>query len=150
MREQRGGYPHPSNVGVTVRMRSNRSRDTKPEIRLRSALHKMGLRYRANPRVAVDEGKPIQVDIAFTRAKVAVFVDGCFWHGCGEHRTIPVANRDYWGPKIARNIERDKETTIRLERSGWIVLRIWEHENIGAARDRIACQVREAKRRYAK
>lgn len=144
------GYPYPSNSGVTARMRSNRSRDTGPEIRLRSALHKMGLRYRANPRVTVDGGRPIQVDIAFTKIKVAVFIDGCFWHGCSAHRTVPLANRDYWGPKIAGNIERDKETTIRLKRSGWTVLRIWEHENIEAARDRIISHVREAEAQFSK
>jgi DNA mismatch endonuclease (patch repair protein) len=96
--------------------------------------------------VTVDDGRPIQVDIAFMKVKVAVFVDGCFWHGCSEHRTIPVANRDYWAPKIARNVERDKETAIRLERSGWSVLRVWEHEDIGASRDRIISKVKEAKR----
>jgi DNA mismatch endonuclease, patch repair protein len=134
-------YPHPSNSGVTTRMRSNRSQDTGPELRLRSALHRMGLRYRANPRLVVDSGRPIQIDIAFTKVRVAVFVDGCFWHGCSEHRSVPVANREYWEPKIARNIQRDKETIARLERAGWKVLRVWEHEDVGVARDRIKSEV---------
>lgn len=70
-----------------------------------------------------------RADIVFARAKVAVFMDGCFWHGCPEHFVPPRSNTEYWGPKIARNMERDRETTERLEALGWTVMRFWEHED---------------------
>src|SRR5579859_4803362 len=106
-RRSREDYPHPSSPAATIRMRANRSRDTSPELALRSALHRAGLRFRVNFKVRADDRRPISVDIAFPRRKVAVFVDGCFWHGCKEHRTIPVANRAYWAPKIEENARRD-------------------------------------------
>lgn len=99
-----------------------RGRDTKPEMLLRKKLFSEGLRYRTHHREAM------RADIAFPRARVAVFIDGCFWHGCPLHYRKPKTNRDYWIPKIRANIERDRETTKRLEGEGWIVIRLWEHE----------------------
>jgi DNA mismatch endonuclease (patch repair protein) len=90
-----------------------------------------------NFKLRTDDRRPINVDIAFPRLKVAVFVDGCFWHGCKEHRTIPVANRAYWAPKIEATASRDQDVVRRLEQAGWTVVRVWEHEDINSARNSI-------------
>ncbi|WP_448006147.1 very short patch repair endonuclease [Agromyces bauzanensis] len=113
-------------------MQANRRRDTAPERALRSLLFAGGFRYRCDFRVDLD-GVRARPDIAFTRAKVAVFVDGCFWHGCPEHFSEPRRNADYWGPKLARNRERDRVQTAALETAGWRVIRIWEHVPPGTA-----------------
>lgn len=110
-------------------MRGNRKRDTRPEVDLRSALHRAGLRFRKDFAVRPDEGRVIRVDVAFPRARVAVFVDGCFWHGCPEHQVVPKSNPDYWIPKLRRNVERDREASAILAAAGWTVLRFWEHED---------------------
>lgn len=109
-------------------MRANRSRDTKPERRLRSALHAQGLRFRVayRPLPALNR----TADVVFTRARVAVFVDGCFWHGCDLHYAQPRANEKFWHDKIRRNQERDRETDALLVAAGWHVLRIWEHDDV--------------------
>lgn len=99
-----------------------RCKNTKPELALRKSLWGIGYRYRVNYKLA---GKP---DIVFPGKKVAVFVDGCFWHFCPEHCTVPDTNRDFWGKKLGRNVERDKEVTAKLEKESWKVIRIWEHE----------------------
>lgn len=112
------GYPAPSTLHASAVMRANPSRDTWPERRIRQLLHSARLRYRVNLSVRPDGGRPTLVDIAFTRARVAVFVDGCFWHSCPTHGTTPKANGTYWSPKLARNVERDSETTMRLELAG--------------------------------
>lgn len=117
-------------------MRANRRRDTKPEMALRSALHKRGLRFRVDYSVPVD-GRSPRPDIAFTAKRVAVFVDGCFWHGCPEHSKRPAENASYWGPKIARNIERDSEQTRRLVDAGWTVVRVWEHDELTKAVEQV-------------
>ncbi len=83
-------------------------------------------------------GRSPRPDVVFTRRRVAVFVDGCFWHGCPEHAAPPKKNSHYWGPKIARNIERDKEHDERLQAAGWTVVRLWAHEPTAAAADRVA------------
>jgi DNA mismatch endonuclease, patch repair protein len=119
-------------------MKANSGRNTAPELRLRSLLHAAGLRYRVHLPIRIDSGRPISVDIAFPRWKVAVFVDGCFWHGCQVHRTVPRANGSYWGPKLVRNAERDQETVRRLESAGWTAVRFWEHDDPHKAVDRIA------------
>lgn len=106
-------------------MRSNTHRDTRPELAIRRLLHARGLRYRVD--MAPWSNKRRRADIVFTRQRLAVFIDGCFWHGCPEHATLPVTNTDYWRPKLARNIERDRETTAMAEAEGWRVVRIWEH-----------------------
>jgi DNA mismatch endonuclease, patch repair protein len=114
-----------------------RRRDTKPEVALRSALHRRGYRFRKDYPVRVN-GKLIRPDIAFTRRRIAVFIDGCFWHCCPEHGRNPSVNGEYWSPKLARNAARDREQTDALEGEGWIVVRFWEHESIGFAVDSIA------------
>jgi DNA mismatch endonuclease (patch repair protein) len=107
-------------------MRSNKRRDTQPELLVRRILHARGLRYRVDLRV-VRESRT-RADIAFTRQRIAVFIDGCFWHSCPDHLHLPKANADYWVPKLARNVERDREATALLRGLGWTVLRFWEHE----------------------
>ncbi len=101
-----------------------RGKNTKPELALRKSLWGIGYRYRVNYKLT---GKP---DIVCPGKKVAVFVHGCFWHFCPEHCTVPDTNRDFWGEKLGRNAERDKEVTAKLEKEGWEVIRIWEHEII--------------------
>lgn len=100
-----------------------KGRDTGPELSLRRAVWALGLRYRLQYRIG--RSRP---DMVFVGAKLAVFVDGCFWHGCPQHSTIPKNNRDFWAQKLRRNIERDAESTQWLEVQGWKVLRIWEHD----------------------
>jgi len=114
-----------SSPGAARSMRSNRRRDTKPEMAIRGLLHARGYRYRVD--FAPWSNKRRRADIVFTRRRLAVFIDGCFWHGCPEHGTIPVSHADYWEPKLAKNRERDAETTAMAEAEGWRVLRIWEH-----------------------
>jgi DNA mismatch endonuclease, patch repair protein len=117
-------------------MQRNTRRDTKPEVALSSAVHAAGLRYRRDHRVEAN-GVCVRPDLVFTRRRVAVFVDGCFWHGCPEHGTTPRTNTGYWIPKLARNRERDGRVTGALEKAGWTVLRIWEHEPPEAAASRV-------------
>lgn len=107
-------------------MQANRRRDTHPELALRRLLHAAGYRYRCDLRVVANSANA-RPDIVFTRAKVAVFVDGCFWHSCPKHGSTPKSNADYWGPKLARNRARDLADNQALEAAGWRVLRIWEH-----------------------
>ncbi|MFF3518661.1 very short patch repair endonuclease [Streptomyces sp. NPDC004393] len=106
-------------------MRANKGKDTGPEKRLRSILHQAGLRYRVSARPVPSLRRT--ADVVFTAAKVAVFVDGCFWHGCPDHGSMPASNRDFWTAKIAGNRTRDAETTKLLEEAGWTVVRVWEH-----------------------
>ena len=106
-------------------MVGNTRRDTQPELAVRRRLHAAGLRYRVDWPLPFDRRR--RCDVAFTRAKVAVFIDGCFWHGCPEHYREPGTNADYWGAKVAGNRSRDADTTARLEALGWTVLRFWEH-----------------------
>lgn len=115
-------------------------RDTGPELALRSLLHAAGYRYRVAYPVP---GLPRRsIDIAFTRAKVAVFVDGCFWHGCSEHRQVPASNREWWAAKLEKNRARDEATTAHLEHLGWTVLRFWEHTEPSRALDTVALALR--------
>ena len=106
-------------------MQANRSRDTKPELAVRRLLHARGMRYRVNYRPVKDLRRT--ADIAFTRRRLAVFIDGCYWHSCPQHGSQPSVNADYWTPKLQRNRARDLETVERLEAAGWTVLRFWEH-----------------------
>ena len=112
-------------------MRANRRSDTKPELALRRALHKQGYRYRKDYRLDLT-GARVRPDIAFTARRVAVFVDGCFWHCCPEHGT-QAANTWYWEPKLARNVARDRAADLALAAAGWRVIRVWEHESLEAA-----------------
>ncbi|MYS34595.1 T/G mismatch-specific endonuclease [Streptomyces sp. KhCrAH-43] len=116
----------PSSPAVSARMSRQASRDTAPEVAVRKLLHASGYRYRLNERVPHMSRRTI--DIAFTRAKVAVFLDGCFWHGCPEHATQPKSNAEWWRQKLDRNMARDAETTEHLMAEGWTVLRFWEHQ----------------------
>ncbi|HJQ95666.1 MAG TPA: very short patch repair endonuclease [Acidimicrobiia bacterium] len=125
--------PPPSSPEIELRMKRQRRRDTSPEVALRRALFGRGLRYRVDHKVVGRQ----RVDVAFTRRKVAVFVDGCFWHRCPVHGTVPVANRDWWLKKLATNEQRDRVTNAVLNEIGWVVVRVWEHESSVEAADRI-------------
>lgn len=114
-------------------MKGNRKRDTKPEVALRASLHRAGLRFRKDYPIRPDQGPLIRADVAFPRRRVAVFVDGCFWHGCPVHGTTPRSNTGYWRPKLARNVERDRQSDARLRDAGWTVVRVWEHDAIPEA-----------------
>jgi DNA mismatch endonuclease, patch repair protein len=105
-------------------MSKQRTTGTRPELALRRELHKRGLRFRVNLRGLV--GRP---DVVLTRARIAVFVDGCFWHGCPIHAVQPTANAAWWSDKLATNRSRDERVTSVLESEGWMVLRIWEHDD---------------------
>ncbi|WP_295572343.1 very short patch repair endonuclease [uncultured Microbacterium sp.] len=108
-------------------MVANRRRDTQPELRVRRLLHAAGLRYTVDARpVPTLRGR---ADMVFSRRRVAIFIDGCFWHGCPLHGVQPKTNAPYWGPKLARNRERDVQVTAELTALGWTVLRFWEHES---------------------
>lgn len=120
-------YPTPLSPAVTSSMKGNRRIDTKPERRLRSILHRMGYRFRKDFPIAISPKRKCRPDIAFTRIKLAVFVDGCFWHCCPEHGHFPNNNREYWIDKLTGNQNRDINDTKGLELEGWAVLRIWEH-----------------------
>jgi len=122
-------------------MRSNRRRDTTPELALRSALHGLGYRFRVDFPVRGVSGRAIRPDLVFTRQRVAVFVDGCFWHRCPAHGTMPATNREYWEPKLAANRERDLRMTHDLQQAGWVVVRVWEHEPAGEAAELVAAAV---------
>ncbi|WP_343920056.1 very short patch repair endonuclease [Agrococcus citreus] len=116
-----------SNEGTRRSMRSNKGRDTRPELEVRRRLHAAGFRYRVDYRLEPD--LRTRADIAFPRRRVAIFIDGCFWHGCPAHATQPKSNSEYWGPKLARNVQRDQAATRGLQERGWRVLRYWEHED---------------------
>ncbi|HZY88058.1 MAG TPA: very short patch repair endonuclease [Gemmataceae bacterium] len=115
-------------------------KNTAPELAIRAVLYRMGLRYRIDRRPI--PGLRRKADVLFPRLKIAVFVNGCFWHGCPEHATWPKANGEYWRRKILRTRERDGETDRRLAEAGWITLRVWEHEDPPEAAKRIAEAVR--------
>lgn len=117
-------------------MQAQRRRDTDVEMELRSRLHAMGLRYRVD--VAPLPGMRSRADIVFGPSRVAVFVDGCFWHGCPEHMTWPKANADWWRTKIEANRERDRQTDERLVSAGWLPIRVWQHDDLGKRAREIA------------
>jgi DNA mismatch endonuclease, patch repair protein len=121
-------------------MQSNRPRDTAPERALRSAVHALGLRYRTGMRPI--PGLRRTGDLVFTRSRVVVFLDGCFWHGCPAHHTVAKTNADYWADKVTQNKHRDLETNRLLADAGWLVLRVWEHENPAEAALQVAALVR--------
>lgn len=126
--------PRPS-VAASARMQRQRTRDTSPEVDLRRILHRTGLRFRVHYPVPGNRRRTI--DIAFTRLRIAIFVDGCFWHGCPDHGTWPRTNAQWWKSKIEANRERDSNTSEALGRLGWIVMRVWEHEPVEDAAGRI-------------
>lgn len=124
-------------------MRANRSRDTGPELAVRRKVHAAGLRYRVDHRP--DPSLRRRADLVFTVARVAVSVDGCYWHGCPIHHRVPKTNSSFWAEKASRNRARDEDTDARLKALGWTVVRIWEHEVPDAAAERVVFAVRAAK-----
>ncbi|AYV27906.1 Very short patch repair protein [Streptomyces sp. ADI95-16] len=116
-------------------MSRQKSKDTRIELALRRALHAAGLRYRVHRRPV--KGVRREADIVFGPARVAVFVDGCFWHGCPEHATWPRRNAEFWRGKIEGNQARDRDTDARLAESGWLAVRVWEHEAVDEAAVRV-------------
>ena len=135
----------PPSTAVSERMRRTGPRDTAPELRLRRDLHRRGLRFFVD-RVVPASGARRRVDIVFPRRRVAVFVDGCFWHGCPEHGSWPKKNGEWWRQKIETNRARDRETDDRLRAGGWTVVRVWEHEDPEIAASRVALIVANAHR----
>lgn len=125
-------------------MSAQRSRDTAPELAVRRLLHARGLRYR------VDHPLPGMLrrrgDLVFTAARIAVMIDGCYWHGCPDHGNTPGTNTDYWAPKIARNQARDADTDHKLEEAGWAVVRVWEHQDPVEVADQIEHVVHQRRR----
>jgi len=126
--------PPPSSYVARQTMRANRRVDTRPELLLRSEIHRRGLRFRKDLRVDAG-GLWVRPDIVFTRLRLAVFVDGCFWHSCPVHAAAPKANSAFWAEKMARNRARDAQQTIALQEAGWLVLRVWEHQSATDAAD---------------
>ena len=128
--------PEPSSEDARRRMRSTRRRDTSAELSLRSAVRRLGLRYRVD--VSPLEGSRRRADIVFGRERVAVFVDGCFWHSCPVHGTQPKQNHDWWEAKLEANRRRDESSNRELTEAGWLVMRFWEHEDPDHAAERVA------------
>jgi DNA mismatch endonuclease, patch repair protein len=119
--------PRASAPSVRQRMQTTGRRDTPPELRVRSLLHRNGYRFRVD--VSPVSATRSRADIVFPRLKFAIYIDGCFWHGCAQHGTWPKANGDWWRHKIETNRNRDVANTTILMRSGWTVIRVWEHED---------------------
>lgn len=128
--------PAASSLAVRHRMQATAQRDNSFERQVRSALHFKGIRFRNHYRIAALPRRSI--DIALVGAKIAVFVDGCFWHGCRRHGTIPKSNRAWWKKKIDMNKLRDRDTNIQLRKAGWKVMRVWEHQPVSSVALRIA------------
>lgn len=124
-------------MAASNRMRANRRRDTKPELAVRRELHRRGLRYHVDR--APIPGVRRRADVVFPRLRVAVFIDGCYWHGCALHGTghRSKSNASFWRDKITTNQMRDRDTDRRLHEAGWVVLRAWEHESPGDVADRV-------------
>ena len=128
--------PTASSPAVRAVMRGNRAAETSPEVALRSALHRMGLRFRKN--VSPQPGIRCRADVVFRSERVAVFVDGCYWHRCPIHGVMPSVNREYWEAKLDRNVLRDRRNDTDLRSAGWTVARVWEHEPAAEAATRVA------------
>lgn len=137
--------PRPLTPDISTRMAGYRQRDTKPERELRSELHRRGLRFFVN-RAPLPEMRR-RADVVFPRARVAVYVHGCFWHGCAEHGTWPKSNAAWWREKIRGNQARDRDTVQQLVDAGWVAIEVWEHEAPSAAATRIAELVRDRRSR---
>lgn len=119
--------PPASSPAVRAVMQGNCAQDTRPEQEVRSALHHLGLRFRKHAQPL--KGLRCQADAIFRCEKIAVFVDGCFWHGCPEHGRVPSDRNGYWAAKLGRNMERDQRNNLALASAGWLVLRFWEHSD---------------------
>lgn len=128
----RGISPRPQSASRSRNMQAIRRRDTKPELTLRRALHSSGLRYRVDMRLDLPAGR-VRPDVVFTRRKIAVFVDSCFWHSCPQHGHVPAVNEWFWVPKLERTAARDLQANEILRAAGWTVVRVWEHDELDAA-----------------
>jgi len=136
--------PKSRSIAVRNVMRANRGVDTGPETRLRSLIHRAGLRYAIDVRPELDINR--RADLVFRSAKVAIFVNGCFWHGCPKHYVLPKTNKQSWSEKVKRNRQRDEETKKLLRQRGWKVLNLWEHEDFDRPAARIVQEVRLRRR----
>lgn len=130
-----------SSPAARSRMCANKQRDTKPELAVRKLAHAAGLRYRVDFAPLADQ-KRLRADLVFTRARVAVFIDGCFWHGCPEHHTVAKTNAEFWASKVSGNRDRDERVSGLLADAGWRVLRFWEHEDPAEVAESIVRAVR--------
>lgn len=137
-----GGSDAPRPLDETTRQRFRRQprQDTQPELELRRELHRRGLRYRVERKILPDTRR--RADVVFPTERVAVFIDGCFWHSGPDHGTVPRNNREWWVSKLQSNVERDRDTDWRLAETGWLAIRVWEHEAPTEAADRIERAVR--------
>lgn len=134
-------YPSPTSAAASKVGRGNRRVDSKPEVAVRSALHRRGLRFRKD--MSIRAGRIlVHPDVVFTRSKVAIFVDGCFWHGCVLHGTTPKSNVEYWVQKLEANKERDRRVDQELAANGWNVIRCWEHDDPEAVVDQVLHKLR--------
>lgn len=129
----------PSLQSTSRRMAKTRRSNTTPELELRRELHRRGLRFRVDRPLLPDKRR--RADIVFGPSRVAVFVDGCFWHGCPQHATWPATNEEFWREKIRANQLRDMDTNAQLESSNWLVIRVWEHEDPIDAASRVEREV---------
>ena len=134
----------PSSAAASARMKANPGRDTSPERRLRSELHRRGYRFRVHRRLVLG-ATSVRPDILFPRERIAIYVDGCFWHGCPDHGTRPKANERFWAEKFAANAARDWRANEALRGAGWNVIRIWEHVGPAEAAERVAQALRAAR-----
>jgi DNA mismatch endonuclease (patch repair protein) len=139
----RVAYPQPVSAAASAAMRGNRKRDTQPELAVRRLLHARGYRYRVNAPISLPDVR-VRPDITFRALKVAIFIDGCFWHGCPKHGTRPRSNSYYWRAKIERNISRDRIYDRALRSAGWRVIRVWEHDDPERAVARISAKLAKA------
>lgn len=144
-----GATPHapqplPKSAGRSRNLAAIRRSDTKPEVALRSLLHRRGRRFRKDYRLDLPDAR-VRPDLVFTRSRVAVFVDGCFWHVCPTHGREPTHNEWYWTPKLRRNVERDRIADAALTKAGWRVVRVWEHvpvhEAASAVEEALKCSL---------
>lgn len=138
-------YPDPLDPAVSHRMQRNPRRDTRPELAVRRMLHARGLRFWVDRPIRLDT-LTVRPDVTFPRWQVAVFIDGCFWHGCPQHGNIPLRNLDYWVPKLQRNAARDQRIDTELSHADWRVVRAWEHDSPGLVADRVVAELHSAQR----
>ena len=143
-------YPEPTSAAATAVGKANARKTTRPEAALRSQLHRQGLRFRKEQILRCSNGVRVRPDIVFAGARVAVFIDGCFWHCCPTHGNTPTRNQAYWIPKLAANVERDRRADAALTADGWHVERIWEHDAALEAAERVVAIVRSRHRPAAK
>ncbi|WP_281504711.1 very short patch repair endonuclease [Williamsia sp. DF01-3] len=134
------GRPRASSESVRSRMSRQRRKNTAPEVEVRRELHARGVRFRTD--VKLERDLRTRADIAWRRLKLAIFIDGCFWHGCPEHATRPAANAEWWAVKLDGNIARDRRTDAILADRGWTVLRFWEHQAPADVADAIVAVLR--------